>query len=127
MAITAPRLIGRNLTVTADGGKTIWTNLRATIRDNTDDATAADSTLDEVVRTQGILEGELSGFLGAVNNGGTLPAKGDSITDFAVTAGADSVIPDISGFTNIKVLSVQYDFARGPATFNLQFRSGVLN
>jgi len=127
MALTQPRYIGRDLTITADGAKTIWNTFSITIRDNTEDATASDSTLDEIVRTTEILEGECTGFVGSVNNAGTLPAKGDAITDLAVAAGADTLLPTITGFTNIKVTDVTYDFARGPATFRFAFRSGVLN
>lgn len=127
MALSTPRIIGRDLTVTADGAKTIWDTFSLTFEFNNEGATAADSTLDEIVNTTKILSGSCSGFLGSVNNGGTLPAIGDAISDLAVAVGSDTVLPSLTAFTNIKVTNVKYDFKAGPATFSFDFRSGVLN
>ena len=127
MALSTPRIIGRQLTVTADGAVTIWDTVACAIKFNTEDATASDSTLDEAVNTTKMLTGTVSGFLGSVNNGGTLPAIGDVISDLNVAVGADTVIPVISAFTNIKVTDVKYDFKKGPGTWSFDFRSGMLN
>lgn len=127
MALSTPRIIGRDLTVTAAGSKTKWNDISLTFTANTDNGTAADSTQDEVVITTIILEGSISGFLGSVNNGATLPAVKDTISDLAVTVGADSVLPSLAAYTNIKVLKCAYNFKAGPADFSFDFRSGVLN
>jgi len=128
MAITTPRIIGRDGVLTCDGVKTKWLTASVTIMSNTENATAADSTLDEVVRTTKMLSGTITGYLGAANNGATLPQEGDVISDFDFMVETDeSVFPDISDFTNVKVLSTKYDLALGPANFSFDFRSGVLN
>ena len=127
MALSTQRIIGRQVTVTCAGTKTIWDKLSADFTFETENATASDSTLTEKVFTTKLFKGQLSGFLGSVNNGGTLPAIGDTISDFAIAVGADSTIPSPSSFTNIKVLSVKYEFSKGPATFSLDFESGLLN
>jgi hypothetical protein len=127
MALSTARIIGRQLTVTADGAKTIWDTVSLNFTNDTDDATASDSTLNEVVNTTKMVEGTVSGWLGSVNNGGTLPAIGDAISDLAIAVSTDAVIPSLTSFTNIKVTKVSYDFKKGPATFSFDFRSGVLN
>ena len=128
MAITLPRVIGRDGVLTCDGTKTKWLTASVTVSSNTENATAADSELDEVVRTTKLLAGTVTGYLGAANNGATLPQEGDTITDLDFLVETDeSVFPDISDFTNVKVLSTKYDLALGPGSFSFDFRSGVLN
>lgn len=127
MALTTDRIIGQQLIPTINNVQTLWQQFDITIRDNTENATASDSSLDEVVRTTQILDGTCTGFLGAVNHGGTLPAKGDLIDDLSVNVGTDSVLPSLTEFTNIRVTEVSYNFKQGPATFRFKFRSGVLN
>lgn len=127
MALSTARIIGRQLTVVCDGTKTIWDRLSLKFEYQTADASAADSTLDEGVFTRKLLTGNLGGFLGSVNNGGTLPAIGDTISDLAVKVSTDSTIPDVSGFTNIKVLDASYDYDGNPAKWGFSFRSGMLN
>lgn len=127
MALSTPRIIGRQLTVTCSGTKTIWQELSLTFTADTANATAADSIINEVVITTMMLEFTLSGFLGSVNNGGTLPQVGAVISDFAVAVGADSVVPSLTNYTTIKVIRAEYRFEAGPGNFNLSGRSGVLN
>lgn len=127
MALNTEKIVGHQLDVTASGDITDWQDFGITITDNTSDATGSDSTQDEVVVETERLELECSGFLGSANNGGTLPAKGDLITDLAVKVGADSVLPNISRFSNIRITEVKYDFKKGPANFSFKARSGVLN
>src|SRR5689334_6257501 len=112
MALSTARIIGRQLTVTADGAKTIWDTVSLNFTNDTDDATASDSTLNEVVNTTKMVEGTVSGWLGSVNNGGTLPAIGDAISDLAIAVSTDAVIPSLTSFTNIKVTKVSYDFKK---------------
>jgi hypothetical protein len=107
MALSTARIIGRDLTVTASGTKTIWNSFNVNFTANTDNATAADSTLDEVVITTKLAEVTCGGFLGSVNNGGTLPAIGATISDLAVAVGADTVIPSVGAYTNMKVLTAK--------------------
>jgi hypothetical protein len=67
-------------------------------------------------------------LLGATNNGATLPMPGDVIADLSIEVGEDSVIPSLTGYTNIKVIGpVEYTFGKGPAGASFRFRSGVLN
>ena len=127
MALSTARIIGRQLTVTCTGAKTIWDRLGLKFEFQTADASAADSTLDEAVFTRKLLTGNLSGFLGSVNNGGTLPAVGDTISDLAVAVSADTTIPSLAAYTNIKVLDASYDYEAGPAKWGFSFRSGLLN
>lgn len=131
MALSTPRIIGRQLTLTVTGfpanTATIWQNLTVGFTGNTANATAADSTLDEVVLTTALLEASIDGYLGSVNNGGTLPAVGATVTNLAVAVGADSVIPSLTNYTNIKVIKADYKFQQEPSTWALSLRSGVLN
>lgn len=127
MATTLSRIIGRNLTVTVAGVKTIWTDLSLSFSADEDNATAADSVLRESVFTTASLEGTLSGYQGSVNHGGTLPALGDAISDLAVAEGANSLIPSLASYTNIKVSKVDYRWQQGPATWEFSFGSGKLN
>ncbi|RYG53557.1 hypothetical protein EON80_32595 [bacterium] len=128
MAVTLPRIIGRDGVLTCDGIKTKWQTASVTITRNTENATASDSEDDEVVRTTRLLSGTITGYLGAANNGATLPVEGDAITDFDFIVETDeSVFPDIADYTNVKVTNVKYDLVLGPATFSFDFRSGVLN
>lgn len=128
MALTTPRIIGNQLTVTADGVKTKWRDFSITFNEVADNASAADSTEDEEVNKRKFITGKCTGFLGSVNNGGTLPQIGDAISDLAVAVGSDTVIPSLSGYTNIKVVApINYNFVDGPATFEFNFRSGRLN
>lgn len=128
MAITTDRIVGTQLTVTADGVKTLWQNFEISFEEETKDASAADSDEAEDVHVRRRLTGKCTGFLGAVNNGGTLPMIGDAISDLAVAVGADSALPSLTGYTNIKVVGpVKYSFQDGPATFEFNFKSGRLN
>lgn len=127
MALSTPRIIGRQLTVTCDGAKTIWNTLSLDFAFDNDAASAADSTLNEIVHTTKQLSGTLTGFLGSVNNGGTLPEVGDTISDLAAAVGADTILPSLAAYTNIKVTTVNYSTQQGPATWSFSFRSGVLN
>jgi hypothetical protein len=127
MALTTPRIIGPQLAVTADGGKTIWDTISLNLTKNKVDATASDSTLEEGVFTNKKLTGTISGWLGSVNNGGTLPDVGDTISDLAVAVGADTVLPSLTAYTNIKVTNTKYDFSAGPAKWSFDFESGMLN
>ncbi len=121
------RVIGRDVTVTCDSTKTLWNSLNISFAKDTEDATAADSTINEAVFTTKGLTLELTGFLGYTNNGGTLPEIGDTISDLAVAVSSDTLIPALTDFTNIKVTDVKYDWQKGPATFSLTARSGMLN
>lgn len=127
MALSTARIIGRQLTVTCDGTKTIWDRLGLKFEYQTADASAADSTLDEAVFTRKLMTGNLAGFLGSVNNGGTLPEAGDTISDLAVAVSSDTTIPSLTAYTNIKVLDCSYDYEAGPAKWAFSFRSGMLN
>jgi hypothetical protein len=127
MALATPRIIGRQITLTASGAKTIWDKASLKFSENNSNATAADSTLDEIVHTTKMVSGTISGFLGSVNNGGTLPAIGDTISDLAIAVSTDTVIPSLTAYTNIKVTNVNYDFDQGPGKYSFDFRSGVLN
>lgn len=131
MALTTPRIIGRDLTVTATAGTltslTIWNTVKVAFKKTDEDATAADSILDEGVFTTKRAVFTVDGYQGAINNGTTLPAVGDTIAGFATAVGADSTLPDLSAYTNIKVLTVDYDYKKGPATFTFTAQSGMLN
>ncbi len=127
LASTLKRVIGRDVTVTCSGTKTLWNSLNISFAFDTEDATAADSTINEGVFTTKGLTLELTGFLGYTNNGGTLPAIGDTISDLAVAVSSDTLIPSLTAYTNIKVTDVKYDWSKGPAVFTVSARSGMLN
>lgn len=128
MALSTPRIVGSQLTVTADGVKTKWQDVQIQFVEEAENAKSSDSTKMEDVQTATGITGKVTGFLGVANNGATLPAIGDAITDLAVAVGSDSVLPVISAYTNIKVVApVTYDFKNGPATFEFNFKSGRLN
>lgn len=127
MALSTPRIIGRDLGVTIATAKTIWDTVKIDFKFATEGATASDSVLDEDVFTTKRLSGTLTGYMGSVNNGTTLPAIGDAITDLAVKVGVDSTLPSLTAYTNIKVMDVSYDYSKGPAKFTVSFQSGMLN
>lgn len=127
MALSTARIIGRDITITCDGTKTIWDTLKTDFKLNTSDATASDSTLEEGTFTTKRLSGTLTGLLGVINNGGTLPAIGDTISDFAVAVGADTVYPSLAAYTNIKVTDVSYDHGADSGKYSFSFMSGMLN
>lgn len=127
MALSTPRIIGRDIAVTCATAKTIWNEVAVNFGGSEEEATASDSTLDEGVFTVKILTLRLTGFLGSVNNGTTLPARGDTISDLAIKVSADNVLPSVAAYTNLKVLTCNFDFRRGPSTFEFTARSGMLN
>ncbi len=126
------RVIGRQVAITTTGligggnSVTIWQELGLTFAADTANATAADSTLNETVITTMMLEGTLSGFLGVINSGATLPLVGAAVAGLAVAVGADSVIPSLTNYTNMKITRAEYRLSGEPGTFSLAFRSGVL-
>ena len=126
MALTTARIIGRDVAITCDGSKTIWSTATLDFNSTTEDATAADSTISEDVFTTKRLKLTLTGLLGSVNNGGTLPAVGATISDLAVKVGTDSILPDLTDYTDIKVTDVKYEAKKGPATWSVEAMSGLL-
>lgn len=130
MALPA-RITGPQYNITANTGTltsiTKWQTVKTSFAKAEEDATAADSTLTEAVFTTKQVTITVTGFLGTVNNGATLPMPGDSLTGFAVAVGADNVLPSLTDYTNIKVQSVDYDKAKGPGTFSFTAQSGKLN
>lgn len=127
MALSTPRIIGRDLAIVCAGSKTIWDTLKTDFKFNKADATASDSTLEEGTFSTKKLTGVLTGYLGIINNGGTLPAIGDTISDFSVKVGADSVYPSLAAYTNIKVTDVSYDHGKDSGKYSISFESGMLN
>lgn len=130
MAITAPRVTGNIVTVTIGSSVTKWRTISITEDEDTADAKAADSVEREDVWTARGINGTVTGFLGAVNNGSTLPALGDvlAVANIHVKIGLDSVTQAFTGYTNVKVVGPKtYDFSADPATFTWNFKSGRLN
>jgi hypothetical protein len=127
MALTERRYIGRDLEPVASGTLADWLDFNITTKFNTSDATASDSDDDEVTIGTRLLEGDATGFVSNLSNPGTLPAAGDLIEDLGNTASGDSIIPDISAYSNIRVLEFTTNGSKDAAKWSMKFRSGVLN
>jgi len=128
--ITTPRIIGRQGIVTIGTAITKWREFTASIMESTDDAQGSDEYGEGVVRTGGHLEGKVTGFQGAANNGATLPVPGDKIpiANFDFKIGADSALPTLTQFGELTVVApVTYNYVKGAATFEFNVRSDVLN
>lgn len=124
------RIVGHQLFVQAGTDPaaplTKWKDFEISFQEKTDDANSSDSYLDEEVPIRKWIDGRVTGFLGAVNNGATLPHPGD-IIHLSASVGGQSVIPDLTPYGPISVKApVKYNFAAGPATFEFGFRSGRL-
>lgn len=138
MALDQAAYSGRDITITFDGGVTRWKSYSMSINRATTDASGADSDYDEVLRTRKMMEITLTGLVGAnvsternfstsPGGGTTLPDEGDVITDWDVAAGADTILPDITEFENIRVLTMRLTGDEGAQQWELTARSGVLN
>lgn len=130
MALTTQRIIGQQLTIKIGDSITKWREISVVINESTDDAQGSDEYEEGVVRVGGHIEIKVTGFLGAVNNGATLPMPGDEIlpADLSIAVGADTVLPVLTQYTNIKVVApINYNFTKGAATFEFNARSAVLN
>lgn len=143
MALSQNAYSGRDIDVTIGVGAassvTRWKSYSMEVTRATVDASGADSDYDEVLRSKKILNITLTGLVGAATSsersfaaspgsGTILPLEGQEITGyFTVKSGSDNILPDISDFTKVKVLTMKVTGDEGAQQWELTARSGVLN
>jgi hypothetical protein len=129
MAITVEPIIRHDASLKIGSTITRWaTFVFRIVEGATADPNVADSLEDETIITKTRIEFTCTGMLGALNNAGTLPFPGDTIlaADLALAIGADSLLPSLSGYTNIKiVLPWEISAAQDPMSWSIAGRSGV--
>lgn len=130
MAITTERVIGSqvaSIMVIDTEDVTDWQDVTLRFMERTEDSDAADTEYSEVVAIKKWVEGTAKVFMGAANNGGTLPKAGDAIT-ISPKIGTDSLIPSLTEYGTIKVMGpVEYNFVADLAGCSFAFRSGRKN
>ncbi len=131
MAVTLPRIIGKDVTVTLTGGSySDWETISIDLPANDLNQTAASSTYQQFTEGQTAQRKvTISGWLGS-NDAGTLPADGDVVTAIDIKVGTDSLLPADLITSNVngawKVKNPKYDFGADHTKYSFEIHSGFI-